>query len=501
MLGQWRIVLRQAEESARAGRLDEALALASRPDVADHRQAVALRGRLTQELIGRAGRRSRADDIAGAIDDLALAERHGATPDALAAARLSLGERVAEELRVELEAGEPGRILDRIDHLARQHVSSPLLRRIREGADCWQKAHADLRRGEYGQAREGLERAERLLGDTAAAALKAARRDLETRQQQSIPRVERLYEALAQSRWSETLSAAEQVLEILPDHPAARQARARAWQEIGGLSPAEALPRRSGIGGADPIVLARFEIPPRASSAAPGGLDADRTRQAPPREEPRRLPAAWRTRNPGPSGRFLLWVDAVGGYLMCLDDEVVLGRSAPDGTADVQVLGDLARRHATVVRSGDGYVIQAHHATYVNGRKVVDAAPLRHGDVVRLGGSVELEFRQPSPISSTARLELVSRHRLPLAVDGVILMAETCIIGPGRQAHIPAPNTGSDIVVYRQGPALWCRAPGEFEVDGQFAQGRTALTLSSSVLGQGYSFSLEPLTPARSTQV
>src|SRR5206468_5803180 len=36
MLGHWRIVLRQAEEAARAGRFDEALALASRPDVADH---------------------------------------------------------------------------------------------------------------------------------------------------------------------------------------------------------------------------------------------------------------------------------------------------------------------------------------------------------------------------------------------------------------------------------------------------------------------------------
>jgi len=31
MLGQWRIVLRQAEEAARAGRFDEALALANRP--------------------------------------------------------------------------------------------------------------------------------------------------------------------------------------------------------------------------------------------------------------------------------------------------------------------------------------------------------------------------------------------------------------------------------------------------------------------------------------
>ena len=34
----------------------------------------------------------------------------------------------------------------------------------------------------------------------------------------------------------------------------------------------------------------------------------------------------------------------------------------------------------------------------------------------------------------------MSRHRLPLAVDGVLLMAETCIVGSSRQAHIPAPG-------------------------------------------------------------
>src|SRR6187401_1643706 len=109
MLGQWRIVLRQAEEAARAGRYNEALALASRPDVADHHHAVQLRGRLAHELIGRAGRRGEADDLAGAIDDLDLAERLGAAPDTLAAARLKLADQIAAEVRGDLDAGEPAR--------------------------------------------------------------------------------------------------------------------------------------------------------------------------------------------------------------------------------------------------------------------------------------------------------------------------------------------------------------------------------------------------------
>ncbi|MHB1559778.1 MAG: hypothetical protein ACYC61_20200, partial [Isosphaeraceae bacterium] len=103
MLGQWRMVLRQAEEAARVGRFEEALALANRPDVADHHHAVQFRGRLALELIARATRRGAVDDLNGAIDDLDLAERVGAPPDSLAAARLSLADRVADEVRADLD--------------------------------------------------------------------------------------------------------------------------------------------------------------------------------------------------------------------------------------------------------------------------------------------------------------------------------------------------------------------------------------------------------------
>jgi hypothetical protein len=195
----------------------------------------------------------------------------------------------------------------------------------------------------------------------------------------------------------------------------------------------------------------------------------------------------------------LLWADGIGGYLVCLDDEIMLGRAGPEGHADVPLLGDLSRQHATMIRSGDGYIIRAHQPTFINGRQV-ETASLRNGDVVRLGSTVELEFHQPSPVSSTARLQILSRHRLPLAVDGVILMAETCIVGPSPQAHIAAPALEAPVVLYRQGTALWCRGPGEFEVDGRACVGRSPLTLQSSVLGEGFSFSLEPLG-SRSTHV
>ncbi len=209
-------------------------------------------------------------------------------------------------------------------------------------------------------------------------------------------------------------------------------------------------------------------------------------------QQPQPARPAPRAGETGPKGRFLVWVDTVGGYLVCLDDQVILGRAGPDSQADVPLMGDLSRNHATLVRDGDSYVLRAHQPTFVNGR-AVETTPLRDGDVIRLGSTVELEFRQPSPVSSTARLSIVSRHRLPLAVDGVLLMAETCIIDGSPQAHIPAPGLAKPVVLYRQAGALWCRATGGFEVDGRACAARAPLTLQSSILGDGFSFSLEAL--------
>ncbi len=246
MLGHWRIVLKQAEEAARAGHYDEALALASRPDVADHRQAVRLRDQLGKELLARAGRRGEADDLEGAIADLKLAETHGAPPDLIASSRLQLAEKVAQELRLTLSAGDPARVQQRIETLATEHVSGPTLRRLREAAENWTQAQTECQKGEFARAREALDRSERLMAGEATDAIGSYRKVLEARQQEAQPKIERLYEALATgNRWGEILAAAENLLDTLPDHPAARQARTRAWQQIGAISPNATIPART----------------------------------------------------------------------------------------------------------------------------------------------------------------------------------------------------------------------------------------------------------------
>ncbi|MGP0064693.1 MAG: FHA domain-containing protein [Isosphaeraceae bacterium] len=529
MLGHWRMVLRQAEEAARVGRFEEAFTLATRPDVADHHHAVQFRSRLALDLIARATRRGAVDDLNGAVEDLDLAERMGAAPDSLAAARLSLADRVVEEVRTDLDAGEPARALERIEDLARHKISGPALRRSKEIAEAWQSALAEGRRGEFGRAQEQLDRAERLAAGAGAVAAQqavaAAKVELENRQKTSAPKVEALYTLLSEGKWPAILTAAEALMAIVPEHPAARQARTRAWQEIAAIGPsAGQLPGRGVRGaqaamdnprhpaGREPFGAGAEDKKPAGGPAAaaegivwlageesPQGVGTplpSPERYARPVASPRVAPPARpmaRVEAAGPKGRFLLWVDGVGGYLVCMDDRIVLGRAGPDSHADIPLMGDLSRNHATLLRNGEGYLLQAHQASFVNGKPVVDQVVLHDGDVIRLGPTVELEFRQPSPVSATARLSIVSRHRLPLAVDGVLLMAETCIIGEAAQAHIPAPALKEPIVLYRQAGALWCRAAGAFDVDSRTCAARAPLTLHSSVLGDGFSFSLEPL--------
>src|SRR5690606_16413570 len=90
------------------------------------------------------------------------------------------------------------------------------------------------------------------------------------------------------------------------------------------------------------------------------------------------LNPAPRTPNPAPRmSRFLLWIDSVGGYLVCRGDEVTLGQAVPESGVEVPILADISRRHATIRRDGEGYLLVAHGPARVDGRPVDETAYLK----------------------------------------------------------------------------------------------------------------------------
>jgi len=191
--------------------------------------------------------------------------------------------------------------------------------------------------------------------------------------------------------------------------------------------------------------------------------------------------------------RFFLWVDAVGGFWVCLADQVVLGRPDPAKPADVPILGDLSSRHARIRRDGEGYLIEAFREVRVDGRPVDQMALLATRNVIQLGAAVRLMFRRPHALSATARLDFVSRHRTQPSVDAVLLMADTCVLGPKPHSHVVCPDWPAEVILYRHEDALYCRAKGVLQIDGTRCEGRGPVTRDSRIVGDWFSLSLESM--------
>jgi hypothetical protein len=194
--------------------------------------------------------------------------------------------------------------------------------------------------------------------------------------------------------------------------------------------------------------------------------------------------------------RLMLWVDAVGSYLVCRNNEVALGQPAGGGALpDVPILGDLSRRHAVIRREGETYSLEALRSVRVDGKVVNGTAPLWDGSTIELGSAVRLRFCRPHPLSATARLDFASPHRTQPSTNGVLLMADTCILGPGATSHVVTPQWQHEVVLFRQLDELVCRTSAKIMIDGTAkAAGRSVLRSGSRVEGEEFAFSLEPLS-------
>ena len=191
--------------------------------------------------------------------------------------------------------------------------------------------------------------------------------------------------------------------------------------------------------------------------------------------------------------RFMLWVDAVGGYRVCLADRVTLGQPLACGSVDVPILGDISSRHAEIRRDGEGYVIEAVRDVRLDGRAVEQTGLLREGSRIELGRGVRLTFRRPHALSATARLDFVSPHRTQPSADAVLLMADSCILGPKPQSHVVCRDWVNEVMLYRHDEQLYCRAKGTLEIDGVRYSQRGPITTSSHIEGEGFSLTLEAL--------
>jgi hypothetical protein len=121
-------------------------------------------------------------------------------------------------------------------------------------------------------------------------------------------------------------------------------------------------------------------------------------------------------------------------------------------------------------------------------------ASLAPGSKIGLGERVRLAFRRPHALSATARLDFLSHHRTLPSADAVLLMADSCILGPHPSSHVVCPDWPQEVVVYRHDDELFCRTAGSWQIDGVRCKDRGRLTRNSRVEGEGFSLRLEEIT-------
>ena len=202
----------------------------------------------------------------------------------------------------------------------------------------------------------------------------------------------------------------------------------------------------------------------------------------------------------GDSSQYLVWIDAVGGYLLQLKPHAVIGQAIPGADVDLAVQGDISRNHAMIHRMGDRYALQPIAPTSINGHPVTEQTVLRHDDIVVLGRRVELRFQQPHPLSPTARLDLLSPHRWQPSVDGVLLMAESCVMGPAERSHIVCRPWGQEIVMVRHRDHFRMKAQEELLVGQQWRRGLFDVPDNAVIQNDNLRLRLEPIDPSRHSE-
>jgi len=191
-----------------------------------------------------------------------------------------------------------------------------------------------------------------------------------------------------------------------------------------------------------------------------------------------------------------MWLDGVGAFLICFDPQVRIGGSASerDSRSEIALMSNLSRHHVRLIRSGEVWLIEPLGPTFIDGRPIVKPSLLNDGNRLLLGASVRLKFRLPSSLTGTARIEFESSHRPNPSVDGVILLAETCLLGSGLDSHITTRDGSDRVLLTRRLNGLWCQASEGVSIDGEPGGTEVPCEMGKVYSGLNWRFRLESVT-------
>lgn len=449
------IVKWRAREALQNGQPEEAQRLLDQLLAAGNRRAFALRADVVRGYLDRAERALRRDDAETAWADLLRVEKLAPTDSDVARLRETLTRLGLAEIRASLEAGKPVQAVQAIARLRERPAQSQEIDVLEEAAQDWVLAIEIAERGDFALGRSTLERVRRRIGNRTAG-LDRFEQDIVRREDRFRFAWGELQEAAAAKNWREMLRMADEVLAVAPRHREAQQARNRAWQVV------------------QPETVAIRLDPPATEREV--SLDSTRERV----EDMPALPK-----------RFFLWIDGIGAWLVCMSPRVAIGQASPEvGPVDVPLYADVSRIHATLTRDEESYILETSRDVLVNGHSVTRAV-LQNGDRLSIS-ACPMQFEQPVPGCLTGRLTLGGR-RLPMAVDGVLLMADMLVLGSGDKVHVQIPDLPQPLYLFRQKDRLGVRWQGDFNVEGVKYKDRALLPAQGTVSSEAFTFAIEPI--------
>lgn len=458
------------------GRPEEASRILQHESVRDFLPAKRLSQEVAKQLVTRAQQRFQHGDSIASWTDLQAAARLGGCDQQVAELQKAQSDLGLERVHSLLVRGETKLAAQQIAKLEQRRLGGTERRAWKLIVHLIARAKEFSDQGKSQNAIEMIERATQLLPnpqDELADMLASRKEDIQNQNKQLRQLSGQLHEALSQDAWTEVLTTADTMLELAPEHSAARQARGRAWEAVG-MKVTQAHRQRHVNRNVNQLARSLASTHAWTSSAK---VDT----KAMKREAGKRLVA---------------WIDGVGGYLICLGDEVILGQPASGSDADIPILADISRRHASIRRDGEAYVITPIHKVAIDGVELTGPQVLNDGASITLGDAVKLEFRRPHALSGTAVISIASHHKTEPAVDGIVLMSESCVLGAKPQSHVPCRKWTDDLVLYRRDDELRFRTSATIEVDGEPTGSSTTaeggvITGRTFINGETFSLSFE----------
>lgn len=451
----------------RDGRVDEAGAMLSAESLRDFLPAKQLAKDVAGKMLERARDRFARGDSSAGWHDLAAADRLGGQADASGQLRQQYVQENLVEVRRYLAVGQPTPALVRLEKLQRRALLDEPARLCRQIAMLMRQADGAAARGHFAEASASIAQAKGLAHQAlASSGTMELAKHLDERHGQLVAQnaecgrlTTEMHAALTTENWSAVLTAADALLAIAPQHAAAGQARRRA-------------------AGVVSLALGRHHLRGGKTSTRPGSRTSEDDTVS---------------GNSQPQ-RALLWVDAVGGFLACLDDNVILGQPSAGDAIAIPILADLSRRHAAIRRDSGAYVLEPLQRTLLDGREITGPTVLVDNQLIQLGENVRIRFAKPHALSATARLVIESHHKTQPSADAILLMADSCVLGPSKHCHVRCRDWQHDVVVYRQDDQVLCRANESLEVDGVLSQGATEIESGVRIEGEEFAFTWETIT-------